>query len=209
MLFLFISLACFAVFAAIFAATFAIDHFASVWETADTNRWRGRFSYWANNSQKLDIVKGLSGLASALACLVVFVAIFYALMFLGLGGERRFSVYLTGGPGKGGGGILREFSATSGELNRIPMFEYVDSHRIVKGRVSSILPIGGGLTHVCVANGEYCGLADSSLELKIGDTAFIRIGRPPTGQRRPPGWTITSDEAKSLAATNNFTIENR
>ena len=205
MLFLFISLACFALFAAIFAATFAIDHFASTWETADANSWHGRFSRWAENSQKLDVVKGLSGLASALACLVVFVAIFYALLFVGVGGERRFPVYLTGRPGE----TLRQFSATSSELNRMPMFEYLDSHRIVKGRVSSILPIGGGLTHICVANGDYCGLADSSLELKLGDTAYVRVGRPPAGQRRPPGWTITAGEAKSLAATTDFTIEDR
>jgi len=76
MLFLFVSLACFALFAAVFAATFAIDHFASVWQTADANSRHGRFSNWAANSTTLDIVKGLSGLASALACLVVFVAIF-------------------------------------------------------------------------------------------------------------------------------------
>jgi hypothetical protein len=209
MVFLFISLACFALFAAIFAATFAIDHFAEMWQTADANSWRGHFSYWAINSHTLDVVKGLSGLASALACLVVFVAIFYALMFVGVGSERRFAVYLTGQPGAGGGEALREFSATSGELNRMPVFEYVDSHRIVKGRVSSILPIGGGLTHICVAHGDYCGLADSSLDLKPGDTAYIRIGRRPADQRRPPGWTITADEAKSLAATTNFTIEDK
>ena len=208
MLFRFISLACFALFAAVFAATFAIDHFASVWQTADANSRHGRFSNWAANSKMLDVVKGLSGLASALACLVVFVAIFYALMFVGID-ERRFALYLTGGPGAGGGATLREFSATSRELNRMPMLEYVDSHLIVKGRVSSILPIGGGLTHVCVANGDYCGLADSSLGLKLGETAYIRIGRPPTGQRRPPGWTISAGEAKSLAATTNFTIEDR
>ena len=207
MVFLFISLVCFALFTALFAATFAIDHFAAIWQTADANSRRGRFSYWAANSQKLDVVKGLSGLASALACLVVFVAIFYALLFAGVGGERRFAVYLTGGPGTGGGETLREFSATSRELNRMPMFEYVDSHRIVKGRISSILPIGGGLTHICVANGEYCGLADSSLGLKPGDTAYIRIGRPATSPRRPPGWTITADEAKALEATSKFTIE--
>jgi hypothetical protein len=194
-------------FAAIFAATFAIDHFASVWQTAGANSRRGRFGYWAANSTKLDVVKGLSGLASALACLVVFVAIFYALMFVGMD-ERRFALYLTGGPGAGGAATLREFSATSRELNRMPMLEYVDSHRIVKGRVSSVLPIGGGLTHICVANGDYCGLADSSLELKLGDTAYIRVGRPTTGQR-PPGWTISANEAKSLAATTNFTIEDR
>lgn len=205
MLFLFISLACFVLFAAVFAATFAIDHFASMWQTADANSRRGHFSYWAANSTKLDVVKGLSGLASALACLVVFVAIFYALMFVGVD-ERRFALYLTGGPGSGA--TLREFSATTRELNRMPMLDYVDSHRIVKGRVSSILPIGGGLTHICVANGDYCGLADSSLELKLGDTAYIRIGRPPSG-RRPPGWTLTAGEAKSLATTANFTIENR
>jgi hypothetical protein len=204
MLFLFISLAGFVLFTAVFAATFAIDHFASIWETADAHSRRGRFSYWAANSTKLDVVKGLSGLASALACLVVFVAIFYALLFVGVGGERRFSVYLTGG-----GETLREFSATSRELDRMPVFEYVDSHRIVRGRVSSILPIGGGLTHICVANGDYCGLADSSLGLKLGDTAHIRVGRPRAGQRRPPGWTITAGEAKSLAATTNFAIEDR
>jgi len=209
MVFLFVSLACFALFLAIFAATFAIDHFASMWETADANSWRGHFSSWATNNKALDAVKGLSGVASAFACLAFLVAIFYALTFVGVGGERRFAVYVTGGPDSGGGEVLREFHATRGELNRMPMFEYVDSHRIVKGRVSSIMPIGGGLTHVCVANGDYCGLADSSLGLKSGDTAYIRVGRPPTGQRRPPGWTITADEAKSLAATGQVAIENK
>ena len=209
MVFLFISLACFALFAAIFAATFAIDHFASIWETADANSWRGRFSCWATNNRKLDVVQGSSGLASAFACLAFVVAIYYALTFVDVGGERRFALYITGGPGTGGSEAPREFSATRGELNRIPMFEYVDSHRIVKGRVSNILPIGGGLAHICVANGAYCGLADSSLGLKSGDTAYIRIGRPPTGQRQPPGWTITADEAKSLAATDKFKIEDQ
>jgi hypothetical protein len=206
MLFLFISLACFALFAAIFASTFAIDHFAAIWETEAPGSWRGRFSNWATNSKGIDVTKGLSGLASAIACLAFLVAIFDTLMFVGFD-ERRFAVYLTGGPGSGQS--LREFYATKGELNRMPIFEYVDNHRIVQGRVSSILPIGGGLTHICVANGEYCGLSDSSLELKPGDTAYIRIGRPPTGQRRPPGWTITAGEAKSLAATAKFTIENK
>jgi len=55
--------------------------------------------------------KGLSGLASALACLVVFVAIFYALMFVGMD-ERRFALYLTGGPGAGAHDSP-QFSATS------------------------------------------------------------------------------------------------
>jgi hypothetical protein len=77
------------------------------------------------------------------------------------------------------------------------------------GKVSSVLPIGGGLAHVCVSNGDYCGLADSSLALKVGDTAYIRVGRPPTGQRRAPGWTITAAEAKSLETTAKFTIENK
>ena len=207
MLFLMISLGCFAFFAVIFAATFTIDHFAEIWQ-GEEESWHGRFSRWASNSRRLDIVQGISGLASALACLTMVVAFYYALTFVGVGGERRFALYLTGGPTPGGR-APREFSATKGELNRIPMFEYVDSHRIVQGRVSSILPIGGGLTHVCVANGQYCGLADSSLSLKAGDLAFIRIGRPPTGERRPPGWTITADEAKSLAATAHFTIENQ
>src|ERR1039457_6283723 len=143
MVFLFVSLACFALFLAIFAATFAIDHFASMWETADAKSWRGHFSSWATNNKTLDVVKGLSGVASAFACLAFLVAIFYALTLVG------------------------------------------------------------------VANGDYCGLADSSLELKSGDTAYIRVGRPPTGQRRPPGWTITADEAKSLAATGQFTIDNK
>jgi hypothetical protein len=209
MLFLFVSLACFALFAAVFAATFAIDHFAAVWETADAASRRGRFSAWATDNKALTAVKGLSGMASACACLAFLVAIFYALTFVGIGGERRFAVYVTGGPSAGGSETPRQFYATRGELNRMPMFEYVDSHRIVKGRVSSVLPIGGGLTHVCVANGDTCGLADSSLGLKAGDEAYIRVGRPPTGQRRPPGWTITAAEAKSLETTAQFTIENR
>ena len=206
MVFLFVSLACFALFAVLFATTFAIDHFASTWEAADAGSRRGRFSSWATNSTALDEVKGLSGVASALAFLAFFVGVFYVLTFVDVGGERRFSVYVTD---RGGGDTLRQFTATRGELNRLPMFEYVDSRRIVKGRVSSLTPIGGGLTHVCVANGEYCGLADSSLELKSGDTAYVRIGRPPTGPRRPPGWMITADEAKSLATTAKFTIENK
>src|ERR1035438_7429684 len=152
MLFLFISLACFALFAAIFAATFAIDHFASIWETADSNSWRGHFSGWAPGNRRLDVVQGLSGLASAFACLAFVVAIYYALTFVDVGGERRFALYITGGPGTVSGEAPREFSATRGELNRIPMFEYVDSHRIVKGRISSILPIEIGRAHICVAN---------------------------------------------------------
>ncbi len=208
MLFLMISLACFAFFAVVFAATFTIDHFADIWQGDEETTWHGRFSQWASNSRRLDIVQGISGLASALACLTMVIAFYYALTFVGVGGERRFALYITGGP-QPGGESLREFSATKGELNRIPMFEYVDSHRIVQGRVSSILPIGGGLTHVCIANGKYCGLADSSLALKSGDIAFIRVGRPPTGERRPPGWTITADEAKSLSATAHFAIENQ
>jgi hypothetical protein len=206
MIFLFVSLACFALFAAIFAATFAMDYFASKWETADAGSRRGRFSSWASDNKTLDLIQGMSGLASALAFLVMFVGIFYTLTFVGVGGERRFSIYVTD---RGAGENLREFRVTKGDLNRLPMFEYVDSRRIVKGRVSSLTPIGGGLTHVCVANGDTCGLADSSLELKAGDTAYIRIGRPPTGPRRPPGWTITAAEAQSLAATDKFTIENR
>jgi hypothetical protein len=126
-----------------------------------------------------------------------------------VGGERRFAVYVTGGPNAAGGATPREFYANSGDLNRMRMFEYVDSRRIVSGQVSSVLPIGGGLSHVCIANGDTCGLADSSLGLKIGDTAYIRIGRPPTGLRRAPGWTITAAEAKSLEARAKFTIENR
>lgn len=208
MVFLFVSVVCFALFAAIFAATFAIDHFASIWETADARTWHGRFSSWATNNRKLDVVKGLSGLASALACLAFVVAIYYALTFVGVGGERRFAFYISGGPVTGGEN-LREFYATKGDLNRMPMAEYVDSNRIVSGRVSSILAIGGRLAHICVANGDYCGLADSSLELKPGDIAYLRIGRLPTGERRPPGWTITADEAHSLAATARFPIENK
>jgi len=65
MLFLFVSLACLALFAAVFAATFAIDHFASTWQTADADSWHGRFSAWASDNKTLDIVKGLSGVASA------------------------------------------------------------------------------------------------------------------------------------------------
>jgi hypothetical protein len=206
MLFLFVSLACFALFAMVFASTFAIDHFATKWEEADAGSWRSRFSHWDEDNKALELVKGLSGLASAVAFLVFFVGIFYTLTFVDVGGERRFSVYVTD---RGGGETLRRFTATKGELNQLPMFEYVDNRRIVKGRVSSLTPIGGGLTHVCVANGAACGLADSSLELKAGDIAYIRIGRPPSAQRRPPGWTITADEAKSLAASAQFTIENR
>ena len=92
MIFLFVSLACFALFAVVFAATFAIDHFASRWEEADVHSRRSRFSSWAANNKTLDVVKGLSGLASALAFLAFFVGIFYT--FLGLRhrpGRRRTS----------------------------------------------------------------------------------------------------------------------
>jgi len=206
MVFLFVSLACFALFAVVFAATFAMDHLGSKWEEAEAGSWRSRFSHWEANNKALDEVKGVSGLAAAVAFLAFFVGIFYTLTFVGVGGERRFSFYVTD---RGAGQTLREFTATKGELNRLPMFEYVDSRRIVKGRVSNLTPIGGGLIHVCVANGEYCGLAASSMGLNAGDTAYIRIGRPPSSQRRPPGWAITGDEAKSLAATAKFTIEDK
>ena len=61
MIFLFVSLACFALFAAIFAATFAIDHFASMWQTADANSRRGHFSYWAANSKNARCRKRVIG----------------------------------------------------------------------------------------------------------------------------------------------------
>ncbi|HTS63854.1 MAG TPA: hypothetical protein VMH28_17645 [Candidatus Acidoferrales bacterium] len=211
MLFLIISLACFIVCAAVCAVTFAIDHFAAIWEPADIKNWHGRFSAWATNSRKLDIVQGLSGLAAAFACLTCIAAMYFVLTFVDVTGERRFALYITGGAagdeGGGAGGRIREFWVTRKELSRIPMFEYVDSHRIVKGRVSSILPIGGGLEHVCVADDSQCGLADSSLGLKVGDSAYIRVGRLPSGQRRPPGWVITDREAQSLASTADFKIE--
>jgi hypothetical protein len=208
MVFLFVSLACLALAGAVFAATFAIDHFASAWEEAKDGSGRRRFSAWATDNRTLTEVKGWSGLASAASCLAVLIAVFLALTFVGVGGDRRFAVYVTGGP-NAGSQTPREFYATKGELKQMPMFEYVDSHRIVKGRVSSVLPIGGGLTHVCVANGDTCGLADSSLGLKAGDIAYIRVGRPPSGQRRPPGWTVTAEEAKSLEQSAKFTVENR
>jgi hypothetical protein len=208
MAFLFISLACFAAFGAVFAITAAIDHFASIWETADASTWRGRFSARIESNNGLNVAKGLSGMCMALAGFAFLVSVFFALMY-GIGGERRFAVYVTGGPVTDSGQTLRQFSATSGELRRLPIFEYVDSRRIVRGRVSSVLPIGGGLVHLCVANGDYCGLADSSMKLKPGDEAFVRIGRPPGSQRRPPGWAITADEAKALTATSAFTIEKK
>lgn len=209
MVFLFVSLACLGVSAAVFAATFAVDHFASAWEEAEEGSKRRRFSVWATDNRTLSEVKGWSGIASAASCLALLVAIFLALTFVGVGGERRFAVYVTGGPNGGVSPTPRQFYASKGDLSKMPMFEYVDSRRIVTGKVSSVLPIGGGLSHVCVSNGDYCGLADSSLGLKVGDTAYIRVGRPPTGERRAPGWTITAAEAKSLEATAKFTIENR
>jgi hypothetical protein len=202
-------MACFSVFACVFAITFAIDHFASIWENAEPSSWHGRFSAWATDNHKLDVVQGVSGLASALACLVCVIAGYYALTFVDVAGERRFALYVTGGPEAAEGEALRQFYVTKGDLEKIPMFEYVDSHRIVKGNVSSVLPIGGGLAHICVANDTYCGLTDSSLGLKSGDVAYIRIGRPSAGQRRPPGWTITADEANALAANARFTVENK
>jgi hypothetical protein len=209
MTFLFISLACCVAFAAVFAGTFAIDHFASIWETSEPGTWHARFSAWATGNRRLDIAQGISGIAAAFSCLVFVVAIYYALTYVDVGGERRFALYITGGSGVESREGLRQFFVTRGDLERIPMFDYVDSHRIVKGRVSSAMPIGGGLAHICVDNDRYCGLADSSLGLKAGDIAYIRIGRPPSGRNRPPGWTITAAEADSLATTAKFTIESK
>lgn len=206
MVFLFVSLACFAFSAAVFAATFAVDHFAAAWETRGAASKRGRFSAWATGNRILNEIKGWSGIAVAASCLAVLGAAFYALTFVGVGGERQFAVYVTGGPNAA---APRQFYANQNDLNRMPMFQYVDSHRIVSGTISSVMPIGGGLSHVCVANGDYCGLSDSHLGLKVGDTAYIRIGRPPTSQRRAPGWTITAAEAKSLQSNAKFTIENK
>jgi len=208
MLFLFVSLACFALSAAVFAATFGVDHFAAAWEPEDAATKRGRFSAWATGSRTLTEIKGWSGIASAASCVAVLCAVFYVLTFVGVGGERRFPVYVTSGP-NAANEAPRQFYANQADLNRMPMFQYVNNNRIVTGKISSVLPIGGGLSHICVANGDYCGLADSSLGLKVGDTGYIRLGRPPSTQRRPPGWTITEAEAKSLQANAKFSIENR
>jgi len=204
---LFVSLACCVVFASIFASTFAIDHFAGIWETAEPGTWHARFSQWATGNRRLDIFQGVSGIVAALACLNFVIVFFFALTYVDASGERRFALYLTGGSGTESREGLREFFVTRSDLEHVPMFEYVDSRRIVKGHVSSAMPIGGGLAHICVANDTYCGLADSSLGLKAGDIAYIRIGRPPSGHARAPGWTITQAEADALASTAKFTIE--
>ena len=76
--------------------------------------------------------------------------------------------------------------------------------------LASVVAIDYALTYAGNASlYDAVAVYNSSLELKSGDTAFIRLGRTPSGQRRPPGWTITADEAKSLAATAKFTIENK
>ena len=184
MTFLFISLASCVVLQP-FSPSRAIDHFAEIWETSDAGTWHGRFSLWATDNRHLDILRGISGLAAAFSCLTFVVAFYYALTFVDVAGERHFALFVTGGSGAESREGLRAFFVTKAELERIPMFDYVDSQRIVKGRISSALPIGGGLAHICIDNGNYCGLADSSLGLQSA-TSPTSIGRPPSRQGRPP-----------------------
>jgi len=100
--------------------------------------------------------------------------------------ERRFSVYVTD---RGGGEPLRPITATRGELNRLPMFEYVDSRRIVKGRVSSLRPSAAGSP--CLRRQwRLLRLADFVRSRAKGRRHRLYSHRQaPTGPRRPPGWT--------------------
>jgi hypothetical protein len=88
---------------------------------------------------------------------------------------------------------------------------------ILSGVVTELLPIGGGITQVCISMsrspGEWdCGSVDSSLHINVGDVAYLKPypllqwNRREHVRRNSVNIVITEAEAKQLQATGKFTI---
>jgi hypothetical protein len=86
---------------------------------------------------------------------------------------------------------------------------------IISGVVVELLPIGGGITQVCISRhpGERdCGSANSSLHINVGDVAYLKPypllqwNRGKNVHRNSVNIVITETEARQLVATGKFTI---
>jgi len=178
--------------------------------------WRRRFAKWMK-AGKLDDVPFWSGIASILMLIVLLLA---TLVWIGKRSDKEpVTIHLTT-PGEI---AVQEIKTTKGDAHRLPINEDYLDRLVIKGRVSEILPVGGDLMQVCVAHPDShhtdCGLAASSLGLRVGDTAYIRKAHLKMWSDNDPRgtpyrfevgrWVVSEGEAKALAATGKFTIEDK
>jgi hypothetical protein len=170
--------------------------------------WRRWFAHWAKKNDHLEHTFVLSGVASVLLFIVL--AFFAAGQFEERSDKEAVYIHLTA-PGST---VIQDIRTTVGERNKLLIRgEYP---LIAKGRISEILPIGGGVAHVCITYGNplntECGAAALSLGWKVGDTAYIREAdlkeRDVNGSAhfQLDQRVITEGEAKALVATGKFKI---
>jgi len=110
-----------------------------------------------------------------------------------------------------GSSDLTELRGTRTEIGKLPVNENVIGRvGISAGPVVDIMPLGGGISYVCVlcvSDGfRLCGFASSTLGLKEGDTTYLRFGSGVVWTGGPAGnsdigsvrWAVSEQEAIAL-----------
>ncbi len=185
-------------FPVVFVAILVANHFAVKWNEKGASGLRGVIGTWAD--RKSSLISGVE-VGTCLVSLALLVLLASALI-TGAGDSIKAPLFITS-PGE----ASQQVQVTKREADRLPRYEYVAGSRIVRGKVSETMPVGGGLRSVCISAGDYCGLADSTLALNPGDTVYIHLARTVSTGRY--GIVITEREARSLSGTGRYTIEDR
>lgn len=110
--------------------------------------------------------------------------------------------------------VVQKIDTTREGRHDLLMYEDIGSNSIIKGRVSKLLALGGGISQVCVQRPNEqlrCGLGNG--EVKIGDTVYLRTGellrwanKDWHPNHETGSWVITQAEAEALASTGKFQI---
>jgi hypothetical protein len=183
-------------FPVVFLTVLIANHFAVKWNQKGVGGWRGKLGVFAE--RKSSLISGVE-VGTCLLSLALLVVLASALI-TGSAENVRVPIFLSN-PGE----ASQEVHPTQASAERQPRYAFVSGPRIVRGRVTEIMPVGGGLRNACISFEDYCGLADSTLVLNVGDTAYIHLRREPAQGRY--GIIITAQEARSLAGTGRYQIE--
>lgn len=177
------------------------------------NSWRRRFAKRFVHNRIIDGSQFVFGIAT-----VAFFLIF-VLFVLEENGDRPIYFHSTNPDSVIVSEVQQPIFESNGMLAREDeQFDVL----IIKESVREIVPIGGGLSQVCTSYKDIrydCGVADSSLGIKIGDIVYIRSGdllrwkhvrkEPQTiagSSYESNTWIITEKEAQALLATGKFKL---
>ena len=175
------------------------------------NDIRLRFVAWAEKFHLWELSKWKEWLLIPLVATFVYVIVTGVKITNRNLGKEKVVVYLTAEDG-----MLQEIKTTRADLNRLLVYDDpgVDNW-ITKGRVVKLLQVGGGSSRVCVQasnNRLRCGFADSSLQIKEGDEAYVRDTHmlwwadSRDAGFAADGFLITRGEAERLMVTGEFKI---